>query len=95
MMSEQHITDTLTRIGFTESQIPAVMRDVGEIIFGNIFVAYLPSLPEPERMKIVSFGPQELQQYFKDHAESLPRLSQAQFNEIHDTTWEDYFASMR
>jgi len=95
MMSEQEITETLTQIGFKESEIPTVLHDVGVIIVGNVLAAYLPMFLESERIKIASLSSEELRNYLTEHAGSLPPFPQAQFDAIHDEAWRDYFSSIK
>jgi hypothetical protein len=94
MISEETIVAKLKGIGFKDPEIPTVMRDVGQIIYGKVLAAYLPTLPEAERMHITTLRSEEAQQYLTEQAGSIPTFPQAQFDAIHDETWEDYFQSV-
>ena len=94
MMTEQEIATKLTSIGFKESEIPAVVQDVAQIIYGKVMAAYLPLLPEEDRARIMSASPEELQQFLAERAGSLPPFPQAQFDAIYESTWQDYFKSV-
>jgi hypothetical protein len=94
MMSEEEIVAKLKGIGFTDSEIPAVMQDVATVIYGKVLVAYLPTLPEEVRLQIISLRTEDAQDYFTDNASSLAQFPQAQFDSIYDETWRDYFKSV-
>jgi hypothetical protein len=84
----------LKGIGFSDAEIPVVMRDVGGIIYGKVFAVFLQAVPEDECVRIIAMQPEEIQKYLADHAMTLPPLSQEQFDAIHDETWQDYFKSV-
>ena len=94
MMSEQEITEKLTAMRFKESEIPEVLRDVGQIIFGNVLAAYLPSFSSDDQARIRSLRPEEFQTFLEEKSDSLPPFPQAKFDEIHDATWRDYFKAV-
>lgn len=93
-MNEQEITEKLKHIGFTDAEVPGIMRDVGEIIYGKVTLVYLSLLSNEQRSHITSIPLEEQQRYLADHAGSLPSFSQSQFDAIHDDTWRDYFRSV-
>lgn len=93
-MSEPEIVKELKQIGFSDAEIPDIMRDVGGIILGNAYVAFLENVPEDERTQLREMQPEQLQKYLADHAMALPPLSQEQFDAIHDETWQDYFKTV-
>ena len=94
-MSEHEITDGLHRIGFTDTEIPGIMQDVGRIVLGKVFAAYLEPLPEGERAQVAAMQPEELTKYVSEHPDTLSTISQDRFEQIHDETWQDYFKSVR
>lgn len=94
MMSEPEIVGELKQIGFSDAEIPGVMRDVGGIIVGKVYAAFLENVPNDERTRISAMQPEELQKYLPEHARTLPPISQERFDAIHDGTWQDYFKSV-
>ncbi|HVM73635.1 MAG TPA: hypothetical protein VMU13_02015 [Candidatus Paceibacterota bacterium] len=94
-MTEQEIRERLVHIGFGETDIPNVMRDVGAVIAGKVFVTYLQTLPEQEQAHIKALEQDDLLRYLKEHPGSTPSISQEQFDAILEETWEDYFKSVR
>ena len=95
MISEQKIIETLRRIGFTESEIPGIMQDVGRLILAKLFETYFEALPEGERARMSSMQPEELPAYFAAHPETLSLITQDRFDAIQDEMWQEYFRSVR
>ncbi len=95
MMNEQEIVAKLQRIGFTEDEVPRVMRDVGSVIAEKVLSTYLAGLSDDERSQIESATPEEAQRFLSEHTPPLQPLSQPQFDAIYDGTWQDYFKSVR
>lgn len=94
MLSEQEIISRLKEIGFQDTEVPSVMKDVAEIVCGRALAEYLPALSQEERAKLASLETQELQGYLEEHADALPRFSQEAFDRIHDDTWREYFMTV-
>jgi len=93
-MNESEIVVGLKQIGFTEAEIPGVMRDVGGIILGKVYAVFLQNLPDDERARIGAMQSEQLQKYLAEHAAMLSSLTQERFDAIHDETWRDYFKSV-
>jgi hypothetical protein len=95
MMTEQEIVAKLQRIGFTDDEVPRVMRDVGSVIVEKVLATYLAGLSDDERTQIESATPEEAQRFLSEHNPPLQPLSQTQFDAIHNGTWQEYFRSVR
>ena len=95
MMTEQEIVSKLKARGLKDAEIPTVMQEVAAVIFAHVLAAYFPILPEAQRLEISSLRTEEVADYFKNNAASLPPFPQVQFEMIHDETWEDYFKSVK
>lgn len=94
MMSESEITAKLKEIGFKNSEIPKILRDIGLLIGGKALAAYIDMLPEDERARMLALQPEEIDAYVKEKEGLLPKFSQEQFDAIHDQAWQEYFAAM-
>lgn len=93
-MTESQITEKLEALGYRGSEIRTALRDVGQIIVEKTAAAYLPRLPQVQQEKLRGMTEAELAAYLAEHGASLPKMSQEEFETIHDETWEDYFRSV-
>jgi len=80
-------------MGVAGAEQENVMRDVVEVILAKVTGKFLDKLPEEERLHLRSLDPSHYQDYVNERAETLPRVTQEEFDIIHDETWEDYFTS--
>ncbi len=94
MMAEEEIIAKLTTLGYDASETRMALRDVGQIIVEKAAAAYLVRLPEAQQSELRSFSTEELQNYLAEQGTSMPKMTQEEFEKIHDETWEDYFSSM-
>jgi hypothetical protein len=93
MMTEEEITERLEKLGQKPGDIRATMRAAAELIVARTAAAYIASLPEEDRAKLMSLPEEEAEIYLAERRDSLPQMPQEEFEKIHDKTWEDYFAS--
>jgi hypothetical protein len=94
MLSEQKIIDALKRHRCPEEKIPEIMGEIGVIIFGKVLASAIAILPEETQAHINSLSSEDMQQYFTNHPEIAASITQAQFDSIHDATWQEYFKAI-
>jgi len=94
MLSEQKIIEALKRHGCPEEKVPGIMHDVGVIIFGKVLASAIATLPAETQAHINSLSEGAMQQYFTEHPEIAASITQAQFDTIHDATWQEYFKAI-
>ncbi len=95
MMSEEQLQERLQQQGHKAGDIRATMRDIGKLIVARAAAEYFMRLPEDVREQLSGVPETELRQYLAEHRDSLPAMSQEEFERIHDATWEEYFASIK
>lgn len=94
MMSEHDITERLEQLGYKQAEIRIALRDVAQVILGKTASAYLSRVPEDTQQQLRDLSEPEVRAYLSGHQDSLPRMSQEEFDKVHDATWEDYLASV-
>jgi hypothetical protein len=94
MMSEQQITARLKEINYGEDEIQTALNDVGQMIITRTAAAYFSRLPQDEQEKLKGLSQEDVQAYLAEPRDSLAKMSQEEFEKIHDGTWEEYFEAM-
>ncbi|HEV3245101.1 MAG TPA: hypothetical protein VG102_01985 [Candidatus Paceibacterota bacterium] len=94
MLREEDIVGRLEKIGYKNADIRAALRDVSQIIITKTAAAYLARFPQQEQEHLRTLSEEQLQNYLAEHTDVLPKMSQEEFEKIHDETWEDYFRSV-
>lgn len=94
MMSEQVIAERLEQLGFKQAEVRMALRDVAQIIVARTADAYLAQIPEETQTQLRELSESDVETYLAAHRESFPKMSQEEFEHIHDATWEEYFESV-
>ncbi len=94
MLTEEDIKSRLKEAGIENQQADMVIADVLKVISSKALERYFSALPEIDRAKLRALGEKELANYINENKKSLPPVSDQEFLDIYQQTWEEYFASI-
>ena len=94
-MTETAIIDHLERHGITGVRTSEIMQEVAQLIMARVYEFIKERLSPEERAYVETCTDEEAQSYFTEHRGTIPSLTQAEFDAIHDDTWREFFESLQ
>ncbi len=91
----QKLKRQLLNLGAEEGELDQVIQDVNDVVIQRALQEHFSQINNPDINKTIStLSGQELIEYFKDNASTIPPLSESRLKEIGQATWIDYFEFM-
>ena len=88
------IIELLVVLGLPREKAPQIVSKINAIAFIRALDAYVEKLPEAIRDQVKTLSQNQLEEFFKTNAPTLPKLTEEDIKRASEVTWREYFETL-
>ena len=88
------VIELLVALGLPREKAPQIVSKINGIAFIRALDAHIEKFPETVRNQVKTLSQNQLEEFFKTNASTLPKLTEEDLRRASEETWREYFETL-